>query len=185
VGVAILVYTFTGHAVFSSPQPETTSNNAEGNIRKWAAALGLGIQPISVPDTDFALKVSLLDGNPVVVSRFIKDSPGFIRFGVNVVLVPEHVVALGKLDEQQALDVTEEVALELDRSRIQYAFVGAPRISNIGLSKAIRIHDLTEDSFKGALDELDSDLGVVRWSLALALRKQQSVAITPLSTQRH
>ena len=41
--IAILMFTFTGRAFFSSDQPETTTRNIEDNIKTWSKPLNFTV----------------------------------------------------------------------------------------------------------------------------------------------
>jgi hypothetical protein len=71
---AVIIYTLTGRAILSTVQPQTTSENVENNIKKWADSLGLGtarMPPQSLPigDVYFSYVVTLQSGNPLWVFR--------------------------------------------------------------------------------------------------------------------
>ena len=50
-------YLLVGHAVFAKPQ--TNADNVEENVKAWATNLGMGTQPIPLPDMYFAFKITL------------------------------------------------------------------------------------------------------------------------------
>src|SRR5579863_1846234 len=75
--VAVLIFTVTGHAVFSRQQPETTPQNVEQNLRAWADSFQLGVTKMPPQtDVDFGLAISLKSGNPVEI-RQLKQIPSY------------------------------------------------------------------------------------------------------------
>jgi hypothetical protein len=99
-------------------------------------------------------------------------------------LSPEHLAILDKLTKDQADAVTQQVVLELGRSRIGYSMmtelghpVGGPAKTlvlqqTIILMNPVPIeNDLTEDAFAQHINEIDSAISVVRAATALALSR--------------
>lgn len=89
-----------------------------------------------------------------------------------MILSPEHQAILSKLTKEQAADVTEEVTLELARSKIGYTITGPPpgQMQTVLLQRSVPITSgLTEATFGGYLDEMDSAISLVRLATTLAL----------------
>lgn len=59
--LAVVMFTFTGHAVFSTPAVD--ASNAEENVQKWISKFGFATRAISLPDAAFAYQITLPDGN--------------------------------------------------------------------------------------------------------------------------
>lgn len=186
---AVLLFTFTGHGLLAKRKPEITPENLEANVRKWADDLGLGVtrmQPPPNQEIQFGLILTLADGNPLQVFRGARDKSGFLQMQCALVLSPEHLAMLNKLSKQQADDAMQEIILEMDRSRIGYVMQEAPAMTNgqvttttptileqtILLTKPLPISDdLTEGSFGQQVNELDSEIGIVRLTTSLTLER--------------
>jgi hypothetical protein len=176
--VAILIFTFTGHFILSRHQPETTPDNIEENIRTWGEALGLGLTKLpTTSDTYFNWGITLKNGNFVVVDR-AKALPGYLQIQSQLVLSPENQAAYAKLTKQEVDDLTQEVSLELARSRMGYGIGQGTQATPTGsgpqmgvlLVKGIPItNNLTEAGFAGYMDEIDSAISIVRATTTLAL----------------
>jgi hypothetical protein len=51
--LALLMFTFTGRAIFAPPiSPEVTPENVEDNLKVWADHLDISLQRKAVPDGD-------------------------------------------------------------------------------------------------------------------------------------
>jgi hypothetical protein len=172
--MSIIVYTFTGRAILSRETPQTTTENVEANLRAWADDFQLGVTKLpSQPDVDFGLAITLKGGNPFEV-RKVKQSPGYLQIQSNLVLSPDHQRKLAKLTEEQSAFVTEELSLELARSRIGFTIIGPavqtePQIQLVLLAKGAPISGLTETMFAEYMDEMDSAIRLSRTKTALIL----------------
>ncbi len=81
---------------------------------------------------------------------------------------------LAKLTDEQSEFVTEELTLELARSKIGFTILGPPaqkepQIQLVVLSKGVPISGLTERVFAEYLDEMDSAMRLSRSATALML----------------
>jgi hypothetical protein len=171
--VLLIAYTFIGHGLLLKQKPETTSENIEDNVKAWTSALGLGTQSVPVADTYFAYKITLANGNAVVVARGSKEKTGYLQFEIGVVPSPEHQAILATLTKDQADVVTQEVTLELARSKIGYTMAGPDAqhlMQAVILMKAVPLANLNEATFAAALDEVDSAVSLIRAAFALSLQ---------------
>lgn len=167
--VMVIAFTIVGHAVWSKQQPETTTENIEANIHAWSDAFGLSItkeQP--GPDQVFSYLIGLHSGRPVYVNQS-KARDHYLQLQGTVALSKEHLDRLSKFTKAQQESVEEELKLELARSKIGYGMAGPP-LKGVALAKAIPItSSLTEATFAGYLDEMDSamDLSIETTRLSI------------------
>ncbi len=164
--VFVIGFTITGRAPLSKPQPETTSENVESNIRAWSDDLGLGVtkqQPGS--DADFLYMITLHSGRPVFVGR-VKKREGYLQFTGTVTVSKLHQDLIAKLSPSQQNRFTEELLVELARSRIGYSI--SPPVVTLVKSSPITA-GFSEASFAGYLDELDSTLALCQEAIPLAI----------------
>jgi hypothetical protein len=201
--IAVLIFTFTGHALLSKQKPEVTPENLEVNVRKWADDLGLGVtrmQPLPNQDVQFGLVITLADGNPLMVFRSAKDKAGFLQMQCVLVLSPEHLAMLNKLSKQEADDAMQDIILEMNRSRIGYIMETAPSVANgqvttttptilqqtIIVTKPLAITDeLTEALFGAQVNEMDSEIGIVRLTTNSTLeRYTRQQEVTPRAARQ-
>jgi hypothetical protein len=188
--LSVLLFTLTGHSILFKQQPETTTENVEANIKAWADSLGVGIPRVTVPDTYFSEVITLKNGNQIVVAR-AKERGGYLQIQSTLVLAPEHQAILAKLTREQVADVTEEVTLELARARMGYTISGPQggyQMQNIFLQRSVPItNNLTEATFGGYMDEMDSAIALVKLATTLALAHNSPlphVAVTPHIVQQ-
>ena len=195
--VGILVFTFTGRGLVSKRSADVSPEHLEESIRKWADSAGLSVAKMpSVPqDVYFGLVVTLADGNPISVFRG-KEKSNFIQMQCPLTLSQEHLAMLGKLTKEQADDAIEEVTLEMNRARIGFIMQTAsvpplptqqvtttrPSIfqQTILVTKPLAIQDAGEVSFIASINEIDSQIGIVRGVTDLTLKRySRQAAITP------
>jgi hypothetical protein len=115
----------------------------------------------------------LKSGNPIEI-RKLKQSPNYLQIQGNLVLSPEHQKMLAKLTEEQSQFVTEELSLELARSKMGFTIMGPPaqtepQIQLVVLSKAVPISGLTENEFAEYVNEVDSTIRLSRSATSLML----------------
>jgi len=201
---AVLIFTFTGHGFLSRQRPEVTPENVEENVRKWADDLGLGVTRMqSGPNQQqiyFGLVITLFNGTPLEVFRG-KEKPGFLQMQCALTLSPEHLDMLGKLGKEQAADAMQEILLEMARSRIGFIMQTASTAPLPGgqgtttkaailqqtmiVTKPLAItDDLTEATFGDRVNELDSEVGLVRAATNLTLERYSRQAIAQHAVQQ-
>ena len=167
MGVFVIAFTLTGKALLLRERPQTTPENVESNIKAWADKFSLGIQKGTDNKFSFVYSIALPSGRMVLVGR-PKEREGYLQFQGNMQLSPEHEAAVKKISSAQQVRISDEISLELARSKIGWAVVGAP-FKGIVVSKAIPItSNLTEDSFIASLDEMDSSILLAREAIRLA-----------------
>lgn len=176
--VLVISYVFVGHALLSKEQPLTTAENVENNIRVWADAFQLGVTKMpSQAEMDFGLVVTMKSGTPVEI-RKMKNASAYLQIQCNLALSPDHQKVLAKLTEDQSAFVTEELSVELARSRMGFTIIGPPvqapiqaqpQIQLVVLSKSAPISGLTESTFLGYVNEMDSAATLSRSTTALLL----------------
>ena len=168
--LGILHFSVTGRSLLSRELPKIDANNVEEHIKTWIAAIGLASQSVPIPDTAFAQRVTLQNGNSIIVSRNPKNRPSYIHFLCGMTLSPEHAIALEKMNDAQAVMVWHEVSLELARSKMGYSMNGkdARHMQTIGVQTLESIPSLSDSIFATALDEIDSAALIVKASLTLS-----------------
>lgn len=181
-GVAVVILCFRGIIAMPHTSTQITSDNVESSIVGWANSLGTSESPIEVPDTAFAYKITLSDGVAVIVARHKKNKPGYIYFQSGIAMSPAASDALGKLTDEQATTVLEELSLELARSKLEYGMsvpLGPKHLQGVVLTKGVALSDLTEATFVQAVDEVDSATGLVKASVSLSIQRQSPQATPP------
>jgi hypothetical protein len=185
--LGILWFTFTGHAILSKQLPQITPDNIEGNVRKWADSLGMSVarmpQVASSPDVYFGILVTLQNGTPIYVFRE-KEKPGYLQMQTPLALSPEHLALLNKLTPDEENSVSQEVLLEVARTRMGYQVMTAsgqqvaPQSQPMVLQQTIVLmegvpigNELTEAAFAQHANELDSAVMIVRASTVLTLQR--------------
>jgi hypothetical protein len=170
--LSILIFTFTGRAVFSKEPPETTVDNVETNIRTWLDGYGVGVTRREIPDAFFAFGVTLPNGVGVLVLR-PKEKDRYIGFRADIELSREHMAIFDKLSPQQQRDVLAEITLEMSRSKATYDLVPPPPpFKSLRIIKMVPItNDLTESSFATDLDEMDSNALLAGKSIGMTLER--------------
>jgi hypothetical protein len=77
-------------------------------------------------------------------------------------LGPEHIVFLKTITPSQLEQISDEINLEMARTKSSFVIVGGP-LKGIVVTKAIPIaNSLTVDSFTASLDEIDSSMLLAR-----------------------
>ncbi|MGC1869317.1 MAG: DUF2299 family protein [Acidobacteriaceae bacterium] len=169
--LSIILFAFTGQAVLSKKQPQTTGGNIEANVRAWTDSLGLGIKKERAPETDFLLLITLANGTTVGVFK-AKERSKYLSFQVNIGFSSEHSSALGKLSVNQIEVIARDLTLELSRINIGYKLVGPP-FTAIMLLRGMPIgSSITEATFAACLDQMDNATQVAKVAFALALEKE-------------
>lgn len=188
--LAVLWFAITGYVPFSTRPPQITPENIEANLKAWSENLGLGITKVSqlIPEQDayFGMVVTLQSGNPVTVFRG-KQKPGYLQMQCPLALSQEHLAMLNKLTKDEAHAATQEVLLELARTKLGFQMMtasgqlvapGGSAAQPIVLQQTIVImkaapitNDLTEATFAQHINEIDSAIAIVRGSTELTLQR--------------
>lgn len=175
--LAILIFALTGRPILSKKQPQTTVDNVETNVRAWLDYFGLGVQKRTEAEALFAFLVTCRSGMGLYVAR-MKARDRYIAFGSNIEVSAEHREVLAKLPKEKSGRIAEELALELAKTGVGYnlEIQSDGTMTRISLQRNIPITpNLTEDTFIGHLDQLESNAHVAREAVRLAIdnAKQQ------------
>lgn len=173
--VLVIGYALTGQFPLSKTQPQTTAENVEANIKVWADDFQLGVtKHPPQPDVDFGLTITLKGSNNQVEVLKVKQNSAFLQIQSKLTLSQEHQNILAKLTQEQSAFVTEELSLELARSKIGFTIIGPPaqtepQIQVTVLSRGVPIAGLSENTFVGYLNEMDSAIRLLRSTTTLLL----------------
>ena len=189
--MSVLIFTLLGRAILSRQQPEATPENVEKNIRAWSDAFQLGVTRLPADQTiEFGLVITAKSGNPIEIRKTKQTT--YLQLQSNLVLSPEHKEMLAKLNPEQSEWITEQLSLELARSKIGFTILGPrarneqPEMQIVVLSKGVPIYGLTEMRFAEYLDEMDSAIKLSKTTTALMfdhgplhdlMTKQHSIAV--------
>lgn len=184
--VALVLFTLLGRGLFVKSPPEITPENVGENVRKWADDVGLGITKMPTSqDYYFGFQITQPSGNQITVFRG-KDKSGFLQVQCPLLLSQDHLEMLRKLRKEDADNAMEEIMLEMDRARIGFVMQSAsamplPQVTTtkptifqqtILVTKPIAISSgLNEASFTSHINEVDSEIGVVRLITDLTLKR--------------
>jgi hypothetical protein len=136
----------------------------------------MAVQKGSDPGAHFVLFVTLHNGTQIVISRS-KAMDRYITIQSRLEVSQEHQVILDTFSKDQAIQVTNELSLEMARFKIGWLIspVGAPLKSILIVKTVPNTNIFTEDFFVERLDELDSAVILARAAIILALdRHRQS-----------
>lgn len=135
------------------------------------------------PEAFFALTVILKNGIPIVVVR-PKALDRYIVFQSTLKVSPEHKVLLHELTEEQRGRLSEELALEIARSKAGFAITDP--LETITLTRRIALTSgLTEEAFMARLDEVEADFVLARETFRLVLdtlRRENAGPSSPSSS---
>jgi hypothetical protein len=175
MGVATITLVFSSIGLYRIFQPAGTSpENVEENIKAWADEFQLGVTMLPPdPNIDLGLVITTRGGSPIEIRR-TKQNPTYLQMQSNLVLSADHQKKLAALTEEQSEFVSEELSLELARTRMGFTIVGPPagsqpQIQIVVLSKGMPISGLTELAFSGYIDEMDSAIRVSQMETSLLL----------------
>jgi hypothetical protein len=177
-GIALMagiVFVFTGRAILSKKQPQTTIDNVETNIRAWSDYFGLGIQKVSEAEAQaqshFCILVRCRSGVQIIVMRS-KSHDRYLAFVSNLDIAEEHRNVLAQLPKVKSARILQELTLEFARHGIGYQLNILPdgTLSRISITKAIPItRNLTEDTFIAYLDQVESGTQVALGTVRMAI----------------
>jgi hypothetical protein len=179
--VAILIFTFTGRAVFSkAPAPLVTVENIEENTKLWAEHLGMTVGPATEPDSSFAHTFALQSDNSVTVFRsHVK--PDYLQFKSIVTVAPEHEAAFYKMSPNQLTRIIEQLNLDIGRSLAGVAFgeiyakndqLHKTVVTGFLLERGIPIQDMNERVFGDAFDLITRGAGMTSAFVRLSVSPQ-------------
>jgi hypothetical protein len=178
--VAILIFTFTGRALFSDKPPDpVTPENLEQNVKAWAEHVGMNIGPAREPDSAFAYTLSNPNGpgDPVIVYRG-KDKSSYLQFKALINVSAEHQAALSKMSQAEVNRIMEQLNLDIGRANIGCTF-GELYVVNeqdhktvlagAVLQRGVAIANLNEASFIDSFDQITRGVSLVRAEVRLAV----------------
>jgi hypothetical protein len=200
--IALILFALMGRGILSKRPPEITPESLQDSVRKWADDAGLGISkmPPMGEDVFFGLLLTLKSGNQVTVFRG-KEKPGFLQIQTPLSMSQEHLQMLSKLSKEEADDAMEEIILEMNRSRIGWIMQtattppilsGTPATTRpaifgqvIIVTRPVAISDdLSEAAFIAHIDQIDSDIGIVRGITDLTLKRYSRIGQPSLHAPR-
>jgi hypothetical protein len=173
---AVIFYVVTGHSLLAGPQVLVSAENIEQNVSAWTASLGLASQPISIPDTSFSNRITLPNGNAVIVSRYVKQRPAYLLFQEKIGIGVEHQAIFARLTNEQAAVAWQELSLELARFKVSFSLNGADpnHLDSVGLAKPVSVASLSESAFASSLDEMDNASTLVKAAVPIILQRYAS-----------
>lgn len=170
VGMAVLFFTFTGHAVFA-PAP-TSESNIDDRVKEWSAHYGFGIKTGRTPqNAEFAYDIIASNGYPVTVFRETKDRPGYLQIMTTLGVSSEHQKLLSEMTPQQAGRLLTETEFDALRRNIGFFPDNSDpnQVKMITLENSVPISTLTEAGFGSAIDLLTSTTALTRNQFVLAM----------------
>jgi hypothetical protein len=183
--VAVIIFTFTGHALFSPPP--TDQSNVEANLKKWIEYFGYGSQNVNPPspEADFAVLVTPTTGVPVVIFREKKSRPGYLQLLANLQIASPHSAILQKITPEQAASVMAATEAEVLRHRMAFTLPGGDvnHVQSITIIKTLVIDGLTQVTFGDGLDDLESTVALTRNDFNVAIQPYASVSSPLVKSQ--
>jgi hypothetical protein len=172
--LAVLLFSFTGHAVFytpPTPPAQVTPENIESYVHQWIDHLGLGYTNIlGDPTENFGLLVQVQDIGSVVISRPKSPWDNYILIIGNLDPSPAQLTVLQKMPQAQIVRLNDTISLEMARTGVAYRPIPPFRAH---FEKRIPITpDMTEYSFANALEEVENAQVLVANLRALQLGQQ-------------
>ncbi len=167
--LALLIFTFTGRAIFAPPiSQEVTPENVEANIKIWADHLAISYQRKDVPDGDFFYGTVTVGNIPIDVFR-VKGKPGYLQMKGTLNFAAQHQSAMAKLSERDFSQFVNQLNLEVARLKLT-ADVGLifdqktkqPIRTTIVLDKGIPIAGLSEGIFSSQVDDINGDINQLK-----------------------
>lgn len=194
--LAIIVYATTGYVPFAKHEPTTSADNIAENVKMWCENLGLSIAKVALPDAYFGYTVTTLNGNPIQVGRSTKEKSAYLQFVETVNPTADQQPIIGKLTQDQLDMLTQEMAVELNKSKIGFAVstVSIPQIDGktqavqvAVLQKALPISGATEAQFSNTIDDLNFAAQLIHSETAVSLKRltiaRAASAGTKITTQ--
>jgi hypothetical protein len=169
--MALVIFAFTGRAILSKKQPQTTVENVEANVRVWLDYFGLAVQRADDPQAHFILHVRCGSGIGVTIAR-PRARDRYLLLLCKVEISKEHQDILAALPKERSARIGEEVNLELARTGVGYnlTFGADGTMTVIQMSKAVPITgSLTEDTFIASVDKVESSVHIAREVVRLAI----------------
>lgn len=145
-----------------------TPENIEAHIKSWADSFGLSIRKdSSSPNSYFQYTLTLSDGVSVDVAR-MKDRDRYLTLRAKITVSPEHKAVMSNWSNEEAVRLADELLLELARAKVSYSIAGLPRFDEVVVMEMVLIsNDLSGDTFVRSLDDLDSQVMLVKEEVRL------------------
>jgi uncharacterized protein DUF2299 len=157
---SLLIYTFTGHAVFYDPASQITTDNIEAVSRGWLLDLGYGFTPVPEnPKYYFGLRVTLQDGRSVTIVRPTNEWNHYLTFNADIVFPADRVALIKQMSKEQAIRLNHTLDIELDQARTSFV-VAFPVSMHLEAQLPIT-NDMSEASFINEVNQLDEAEGIV------------------------
>lgn len=184
---SILIFTFTGRAIFSSrPPAPVTQDNIEENVKVWAEHLGMNIGPVDEPNSYFAHMLSLPNsGQQVEVFRSVKEKPGYLQFKALINVAAEHQQAFSKMPQALVDRISERLSLNLGQANLGCSVAEVMTvneqehktiIAGIFLQRGVAIANMNETVFSDTYDQLTRGMTIVKSFIRLAATAPESIA---------
>jgi hypothetical protein len=151
----------------SSPAERITPENVESHVRNWLDTYGVAVARTTNDTTYFTFGVTLHNGIGVLVSR-PRTRDRYLSLEARVDLSEEHKMMLTKMSPEDATRFMDEISLEIVRARIGVTQIGTP-LQAVTVQKTVPIRDLSEYLLANSLDEVDSDVNIIREAIRLAI----------------
>ncbi len=153
--MALTLYAVSVHHQFVYDQSQlTTTSNIQERVRAWLDAFGLGVRNATGPESYFHYVVTMRNGTALDVFRF-RGREDYVVLQARLSTSAEQREQFKHLTKVQTTRFNAEVAMEIARTKIGFANLQAP-LDNAQLEKRVPIAGLTEATFIGAVDEMDS-----------------------------
>jgi hypothetical protein len=184
----VLWLAFTGYRPFSKVTPQVTAENIEAYIKAWSEELGMGFVKASAPDSYFAYTVSTRTNTPIQIARLRNDKPAYLQLTSTVMFAPEHQAALSTLTKDQIDTIFQEIALELNKTRVGFtiATLGLPQTgtNSVGqtavvLQRAALITSVNEVRYTELLDDMEFAVQLTRVAASLSIKRATSAQGRP------
>jgi hypothetical protein len=174
--VAIALLCFWGIAAIPKTHPpDVTDKNIEQNIRGWLDDFGLSTKKQQdEPTTIFTLVTTLPNGDPIAIGQ-LKTHPRYLTIQSTVTISPEHKSVIDKLSKVESDELVAQVNLEMARAKVSNIMT-SPLGSVVLVSRLPITSDLTEDEFMRHIDDMDSDISIVRDTVQLRVAAANRVA---------
>ncbi|HXX18377.1 MAG TPA: hypothetical protein VEJ46_03155 [Candidatus Acidoferrum sp.] len=178
--IGVLWLATTGYVPFTKHQPEVTPDNIEQNLKVWSEDLGIPYASQPMPDTYFAFSMTTRSGTQFQVIRSTKEKPAYLQFQSQMTLAPDLQALMGTLAPSQVEEVTQEVTVELAKSRVGFTMATASTQQPNGkpitqtvilLQKGAPIASLNEYNFSGYVDDIEFTAQLAKAATAVALKR--------------
>lgn len=165
IGILVMAYVFTGHALLAH-EPQITPENIEENVKAWCDSVSIGLQRTLLLDTYWSYTARLSGADPIEIFRG-KEKPGYLQFKATIKFSPEHQVALSKLTKIQTQRFFRRLELELSKMRMTTVVArainnGKPIETGVVLQRGVRISSLNQDLFVDSFDEMTKAAATVK-----------------------